>query len=235
MTATVSTNFTKGSIASVSLKRKVRLVLWGGAYATSDNSTFEWAAKRVIKDYTDNDKQKYEIIFKRIDSAESFALSISDQNQDSIHSLDLFTHGGPDHFFMVSVRQEQGGGLNKFKWYRYLFHNSSLSRGDLEKLQYERFAEDAKVEFHGCQTAKEPKEEDNIAADFSRFLFIAGKTHSAVIGHVDKANPNRPVKSGVARFIDQDYRWGQRAIYKDGNLKAITRQEGATNERAFSK
>jgi len=38
------TNTTKDSIHTVQYDRKVRLLLWGGAYAQSDNSAFQMAA-----------------------------------------------------------------------------------------------------------------------------------------------------------------------------------------------
>lgn len=52
----VKTNYTKESVAPVPYKRKVRLLLWGGAATPGDNSAFEWATRNVIKDYKASDK-----------------------------------------------------------------------------------------------------------------------------------------------------------------------------------
>ena len=52
----VKTNHDKGSVAPVPHKRKVRLLMWGGAYSTSDNFTFDWAVRNVTKDYREGDK-----------------------------------------------------------------------------------------------------------------------------------------------------------------------------------
>ncbi|ODV43327.1 hypothetical protein AWV79_18145 [Cupriavidus sp. UYMMa02A] len=181
------TNTTKDSVHTVQYDRKVRLLLWGGAYAQTDNSAFQMAAINVAKDYKRDDKNKYEIINKRLRSLQSLVLEINNQKPNSIRSLDIFTHGGPDNFFMVTVRDDKDGGfLNDIRLYRYVFHNDSFSRAHLRKLKFDNFSEDAKVEIHGCQTAANS---DNIVADFSKYLIDAGKTKSVVIGHTTKADP----------------------------------------------
>ncbi|MBP0630185.1 hypothetical protein [Cupriavidus sp. AcVe19-1a] len=43
------TNTTKDSVHTVQYDRKVRLLLWGGAYAQSDNSAFQMAAMPKTK------------------------------------------------------------------------------------------------------------------------------------------------------------------------------------------
>jgi len=230
----VKTNHEKGSIAPLPHKRKVRLLLWGGAYATSDNFTFDWAVRNVVKDYKDSDRNKYEIVVKHIGSADDLIATINGQEADSIHSLDLFTHGGPNNFYMVSVRSDRDGGLNKFRWYRYVFHNESFSRSDLKKLQFDKFADDAKVEFHGCKTAENPNDEDNIAADFSKRLYETGKTKSAVIGHIINATPAINGE-GKTESKAQDYRHGPRAIFKNGKLTKQTSQQGMLDEAGLAK
>lgn len=230
----VKTNHDKGSVAPVPHKRKVRLLLWGGAYSTSDNFTFDWAVRNVTKDYREGDKNKYEIVSKKIGSADELIAIINGQEADSIRSIDLFTHGGPGNFYMVSVRSDTDGGLNKFRWYRYVFHNESFSRSDLQKLKWDRFADNAKVEFHGCKTAENPRDEDNIAADFSKRLYDAGKTKSAVIGHIINATPSINGE-GKTDSKAQDYRHGPRAIFKNGKLTSQTSQKGAIDEGALEK
>ncbi|MDR2837805.1 MAG: hypothetical protein LBV49_04435 [Azonexus sp.] len=229
----VKTNHEKGSIAPLPHKRKVRLLLWGGAYKTNDNFTFDWTVRRVVKDYKASDNNKYEIIVKKIGSADDLLAVLNGQDDNSIRSLDLFTHGGPDHFYMVSVRSDRDRGLNNFRWYRYVFHNESFSRGDLNKVQFSKFAENAKVEIHGCKTASNPKDEDNIAADFSKRLYEAGKVKSAVIGHTENATPaiNGEEKT---KDPDQDYRNGKRAVFKNGRLVMLTEQRGTLDEEKLA-
>ncbi|SCU91547.1 conserved hypothetical protein [Cupriavidus necator] len=225
------TNTTRDSVHTVQHERKVRLLLWGGAYAQSDNSAFQMAAINVAKDYKKDDKNKYEIINKRLRSLQSLILEINDQKPNSIRSLDIFTHGGPDNFFMVTVRNDQDGSfLNNIRLYRYIFHNDSFSRAHLRKLKFENFSEDAKVEIHGCQTAATS---DNIVADFSKYLFAAGKTKSVVIGHTTNTDPR--INGDKTGIPDQDYRHLERAIYRGGKLLTKTRKTGALDERELAK
>lgn len=226
------TNTTRNSIRTVQHERKVCLLLWGGAYKQSDNSAFQMAAINVEKDYRRGDKNKYEIINKKLLSLRQLVATINDQKESSIRSLDLFSHGGPDNFYMVTVRDDVDGGiLNDIRLYRYIFHDDSFSRGDLSKLKFSNFSEDAKVEIHGCKTAA--GSEGNMVADFSRHLYTAGKTRSVVIGHMTNADP---LIRGVATTIsEQDYRHQVRAIYRNGELIAKTRKIGALNEHELSR
>ncbi|WP_044530835.1 hypothetical protein [Herbaspirillum sp. B65] len=232
MGAKVKTNHEKGSIVPLPYKRKVRLLLWGGAYKTNDNFTFEWTVRKVVKDYKARDQNKYEVISKKIESASDLLAALNGQEDNSIRSLDLFTHGGPEHFYMVSVRSDRDGGLNNFRWYRYIFHNRSFPRSYLGKVKFSKFTENAKVEIHGCQTAKHPKDENNIAADFSRRLYSAGKTKSAVIGHTTNIAPN--INGAKTTDKEQDYRHGERAIFKNGQLVRLTLQRMALDEEKLS-
>jgi hypothetical protein len=230
----ITTNPEKGSVVQVTHNRKVRLLLWGGAYATSDNYTFERAKINVVKTYKVADRSKYDIVVKQINSADQLIAAINAQKAESIRSLDIFTHGGPDDFYMVSVRSDKDGGLNDLRLYRYAFHNESFSRGDLKKLQFDRFTVDAKVELHGCKTAEESSVEDNIAADFSKHLYEAGKTRSSVVGHTENATPAYN-GGGKTKDEDQDYRHGKRAIFKNGKLIKNTSQKGMLDEAELAK
>lgn len=230
----VRTNTQRDSVAQVPYKRKVRLLLWGGAYNVSDNNTFERAALTVIRDYKKSDQNRYEIVKIRIDTASDFISIINNQEIDSIRSLDIFTHGGPDNMYMVTVRSNKDGLLNNFKWYRYVFHDASFDRSDIEKLKLDRFTDDAKIEFHGCKTAKSPTDEDNIVSDISKALFGATKMHSSAIGHIDSSGPEIDGKGRTAD-VDQDYRWGDRAIYKNGRLVNQTTQKGMIDESELAK
>ncbi|WP_439686251.1 hypothetical protein MNJPNG_27390 [Cupriavidus oxalaticus] len=227
MTNEAVTNTSKGSVHTIAVSRKIRLLLWGGAYATSDNNTFDKAKREVIRDYKQSDNNRFSIIDIRIDSAQEFLAATNKQKANSIRSLDVFTHGGPDHFYMVSVREEKDGWPNNLRWYRYAAHNASFSRADLAKIHFLNFTNDAKIEFQGCQTAANPTDENNIAADFSSRLKEAGKTRSSVIGHTTNAVPGIDPNDKPR----QDYRHGSRAIFKRGTLVKITRQHGAIDEK----
>jgi hypothetical protein len=51
MDGKVKTNHEQGSVAPLPYKRKIRLLLWGGASTPSDNFTFEHAKNNVLRDY----------------------------------------------------------------------------------------------------------------------------------------------------------------------------------------
>lgn len=239
MGAKVKTNSEKGSIAAVPHKRKVRILLWGGAATPGDNSAFEWAARNVVKDYKASDKGNFTFIEKRILVAKEIVSYINSQDDDSIRSLDVFTHGGPQALYLTTADPDTSKVL------RYVLHNSSLYRtrtrmvfnaagwtegsaliGDIK---FAKFAANAKIELHGCKTADTESDSDNIAADFSIRLNEAGKGSNIVIGHADKANPN--IKGGGEKLAEQDYRHGQRVIFRSGKVLKVTKQKGHVSDR----
>jgi hypothetical protein len=239
MVGTVKTNHEKGSIAPLPHKRKVRLLLWGGAATPGDNSAFESAARNVIKDYKATDKGNFAIVEQRIFVAKDIETHINRQGDDTIRSLDIFTHGGPQALYLTTASPDTSKVL------RYVLHNSSLYRTRtrmilnaagwtegsalVSEINFAKFSENAKIELHGCRTADAESDTDNIVADLSTRLNEAGKVASIVIGHADKANPN--IKGGGEKNDEQDYRHGQRVVFSNGKIVKVTRQKGYLIER----
>lgn len=235
----VKTNHEKDSIAPLPHKRKVRLLLWGGAATPGDNSAFEWAARNVIKDYKAADKGNFAIVEQHILVAKDIESYINRQDDDSIRSLDIFTHGGPQALYLTTASPDTSKVL------RYVLHNSSLYRTRtrmvfnaagwtegsalVSEINFAKFSENAKIELHGCKTADAESDTDNIAADLSTRLYEAGKVASIVIGHADKANPN--IKGGGEKNDEQDYRHGQRVVFSNSKIVKVTRQKGHLPER----
>lgn len=239
MSNKTKTNFEKGSVAPLLHKRKVRLILWGGAAGPGDNSTFEWAKRNVIKDYKAKDKNNFILIDKKILVAKDIVDYTNSQEDSSIRSLDIFTHGGPQALYLTTANP----GTDRLL--RYVFHNSSLYRSRtrmilnaagftkgsalVNEINFMKFAENAKIELHGCATADKDTDDDNISADLSKRLYEAGKSRSIVIGHAVKANPN--IKGGGEKYEEQDYRHGQRVIFNKGKIINVTKQKGHLDER----
>ena len=238
----VKTNYTKESVAPVPYKRKVRLLLWGGAATPGDNSAFEWATRNVIKDYKASDKTST-IEQHRILVAKDIVRYINQHENDSIRSLDIFTHGGMQALYLTTADPDTNKAL------RYVLHNSSLYRTRTRmilnaagwtdgsalvgEIDFSKFATNAKVELHGCQTAGTESDDDNITADLSTRLAGAGKTASIVVGHADKANPN--INGGGEKNNEQDYRHGQRVIFSKGKIVKVTTQKRHLIERDLEK
>ena len=159
----VKTNHEKGSIASLPHKRKVRLLLWGGAAIPGDNSAFEWAARTVIKDYKVANKGNFAIVKQHILVAKDIESYINCQEDNSIRSLDIFTHGGPQALYLTTASPDTNKVL------RYVLHNSSLYRTRtrmvfnaagwtegsalVSEINFAKFSENTKIELHGCKTA----------------------------------------------------------------------------------
>ena len=250
MSGKVKTNYEKGSIAPLPYKRKVRLILWGGAADSSHNSTFDWARRNVVKSYKAQDENKFSLIDKRIFVAKDIVSHINNQEDDSIRSLDIWTHGGPQALYLTTADPPPP---QTAPWYerlpyqarRWTFNNSSLYRSRarmllngaawtegsalLGDINFSKFVVNAKVELHGCETAATDADEDNIAANFSERLSTAGKSRAVVIGHAVKSNPN--IRGGNESYAEQDYRHGIRVIFSNGKMAQKTTQKLHLDEK----
>jgi hypothetical protein len=113
--------------------------------------------------------------------------------------------------------------------------NAAVWGGDalISDINYAKFTVDAKMELHGCSTAENPKDADNIASDLSERLFAAGKTKTVVIGHTEHSEAK--IKGAHTQNSEQDYRYANRAIYRNGKLIKETLQPGALNETELAK
>ena len=255
MGAKVKTNHEKGSTVPVKHDRKVRLLLWGGAATPSDNYTFEHAKNNVLCDYKAQDKSKFILVAKRIYVAKDIVSIINSQTTGSIQSLDIWTHGGPQALYLTTADPpppKDSSWMRKkaYEANRWVLHNSSLYRTRtrmifnaagwvegsalVDDIEFSKFSENARVELHGCATAANPSDADNIAADISEKLALAGKEMSFVIGHIENAVP--VIKGeGKTRAPEQDYRFGERAIFKHGKLVSITEKQGDLSGKELEK
>lgn len=245
----VKTNANKGSVAPLPHKRKVRLLLWGGAATPGDNSAFEFAKSNVVRDYKRIGKGNYLIVEKQIYVAQDIVACINEQDDDSIRSLDIWTHGGPQALYMTTAEPpppESASWIsrNAYQANRWVLHNSSLYRSRtkmifnaagwtkgsalISNIDFAKFTTNAKVELHGCRTADTQSDGDNIVADFSLRMHEAGKTDAVAIGHADKANPN--IKGGGEALPEQDYRHGKRLVFSNGKVVRVVSANGFITE-----
>lgn len=232
---------TNNNIVKQKISGNVRLLFYGGAPSPADNSSFQFAAKNVKKDY--NKKFPTDtVIFKFVDSAKIIVDTINSQKKGRVSSLDLFFHGS--------------------KWGLYIYKGSSMSKklpkddispnnlnaglygsntteltgwwdgGKEQKVIYDidfdRFIENgAIIEIHGCESGGDLLVIDSISKNLSEEL-----PNGYVIGHLTKANPNI---GGTTVNEQQDYRHGQRAIWKNGKVIKKTTKEGWLDPNDFEK
>lgn len=203
----------------------VRLMFHGGAKRADHNNTFENAAQNVNKDYENSAK------IYRINTAQDIIKKINEQKDNSIQSIDFFTHGGKEALYFknsgifnlnnslyINKKSDQGGWLG--------------NSGSLDGINFSKFTNDAKIEMHGCNTASidgENVDDENFAKYFSQKLFDAGKKNAVVIGHVVNANPNRDSSE------KSDYRHGVRRIYHGGQILFRTQKEGRITANMINK
>lgn len=216
-------------------RKKVRLFFYGGAKKDEDNTTFLNAAKNVKSDY-ENDKRK-DIEIKpiyEIENAEYIINTIKSQEDNSIESIDFFSHGSE---LALYVKRVFILGLNQSLYINEeveLEHRNILGEysGNLNEINYNKFTNTAIVEIHGCNTGSVEKKNKNInfAMIFSKHLYNAGKTRAVVIGHVTQANPNQH-----NTLKGSDYRHGGRRVYHNGKELFFTRTEGRITSTMINK
>jgi len=239
MPDTVNTNREHDLVAPLPGQRKVRLLLWGGAATPGDNSAFACSARRVAADYKASGPTDFVLIEKKVLVATDIVNTINAQDDDSIRSLDIFTHGGPQALYLTTASADTNKVL------RFFLHNSSLYRSRahmifnaagwtegaalVRSIDFAKFAGNAKIELHACKTADTEREADTLTLELSARLSKAGKRDAMVIGHADKANPN--INGGGERFAEQDYRHGQRVALHNGEVVLVTQQKGQISER----
>lgn len=226
-----------------------RLIFYGGARETNNdggdravgkahNWAFSFAAQNVAGDYRD-----FAGVGKitKIDCADTIVREIGAEQENSILSLDILSHGTPYTLnFSVSNDRNCGfatnwlikSGANIVGAFRddvNIFDARSRYFSDID---YSKFAVGARVQFHGCSIAGEDGlsiASDNIAEVVSKLLHTAGKTGSYVIGHVTKSNPN--IQGAGTTDEQQDYRHGTRVVFRNGEIIHRTTKRGYLSER----
>jgi hypothetical protein len=129
-----------------------------------------------------------------------------------------------------------GDGLYISNWQQ--FWAGGIDGADIGEINFKNFTNNARIEIHGCNGAKEELPNDNIVHDISILLFNSGKDKSYAIGHTTKNNPN--IKGGATKINEQDYRHNRRAIYHNGSIinkqsdgNYSTKQKGHLDEAAI--
>ena len=211
-----------------------RLIFWGGAMKEGDNGAFNAASKNVAKDYGGVPKEN----ITKITTAKQIVTKINAQKDNSIQSVDIFTHGGTNALYVNNGDGTYTGNTSLYRssWAQLLKSGGGtlISGGSavLDDIDFNKFTNNAKVEFHGCQTADGKSEDDNIAADFSKRLFNAGKKNAVVIGHRTPANPR--INGDETTDEEQDYRHGQRAVYHNGTILFVTTEKGRISGKVIN-
>ncbi|MGN6420006.1 MAG: DUF6443 domain-containing protein [Pseudobacter sp.] len=220
----------------------VRLLFYGGARSVGDNGAFKYAAKNVNKDYGGGGK------FFFAKSGQYVVDKINAQANNSVQSVDFFTHGSEYALFMV--RNENTGATGESESIPYEekeannLYASETAQGvgswfggnentDIGKIDYNKFTNDAVIEVHGCKGASGTIVIDNMATNLSENLYNAGKKNAVVIAHTTKANPQINGE-GRTSVKQQDYRHGERAVYHNGKLLFSTRIKGRISQKVIN-
>ena len=219
---------------------KTRLFFYGGTRETkadgsvrqtgiAHNSAFYFAAKNVERDYPNGKKS-----LTKITTAADMVKQINNHKKNSVASLDIFSHGTP-YSLNFSVKENENCGLVTgflakgmlaayySSWDDGVYSFSADSR-HVSDIDFSVFTADARVQIHGCNTARGSMVGSTLVEAISEELYEAGKKASYVIGHTDKSNPN--IHGTKTTIKQQDYRHGERSIYSNGELIKKTKKAG---------
>lgn len=193
------------------------------------NSAFYFAARNVAKDYKDAEKRAI-----KITTAAEMVKKINACSPKSVASLDVFCHGTP-YSLNFSIKENENCGLVTgwmakqglrayySTWDDGIYNFSSDSRY-VSDIDFKVFTEDARIQIHGCNTARGSMPGNTLVEEFSEQIYNAGRKKAYVIGHTDKSNPN--INGAKTTIKQQDYRHGERSIYHNGILLKTTKQKG---------
>ncbi len=211
---------------------KVRLLFSGGAVKQSDNAAFRAAAKNVAKDY-----QGDGTVVRILDaiSSDNISSTINSYDNNSVASVDMFTHGGNTGLFMYSNNdKEQNVSMYDWSITKDIFgDNIQDGAGTIDDINYDKFTNDAVIEIHGCNAGASRGILDNIAEDISENLYGAGKTNAVVIAHTEKSNPLINGE-GATKVSQQDYRHGSRVVFYNGQPILETTQKGRITQKQIN-
>lgn len=220
-----------------------RYIFYGGArernsdgtirqIGIAHNNAFLMAAKNVEKSYG---KYQEQVKMHKITTAADMLGKFNSLPKNSLKSLDILSHGTP-YSLNFSTQENENSGLitgvmakmllkvyysNIFDGEIYNF--SGLSRY-VDDINFEVFTSDARVQIHGCNTARGNIPGNTLAEAISVGLWEADKKSAYVIGHTSKSNPN--INGANTTIAAQDYRHGERAIIKNGDIVYTTTQKG---------
>ncbi|AZZ93456.1 hypothetical protein EUZ85_23135 [Hahella sp. KA22] len=155
------------------------------------NSAFEFAALNVINDYKSGNINKI-----KITNAADMINALNNNQISSVSSLDILCHGTPYSLNFSENENENCGLITGFfaktglafyysSWEDGIYSFSDDSRY-VSDINFKVFTEDARIQIHGCNTARGSMPGDTLTIALSKELYQAGKTKSYVIGHTDK-------------------------------------------------
>ncbi|MFT7558684.1 MAG: hypothetical protein ACI93R_000583 [Flavobacteriales bacterium] len=193
------------------------------------NGAFYFAARNVASDYANGDKRSI-----KITTAADMVKRINACAANSVASLDVFCHGTP-YSLNYSVKENENCGLVTgwmarqglrayySSWDDGVYNFSSDSRY-VSDINFKVFTNDARIQIHGCNTARGSMPGNTLVEELSEQIYKAGKKKAYVIGHTDKSNPN--IRGSKTTIKQQDYRHGERSIYHNDKLLKITKKKG---------
>lgn len=198
------------------------------------NGAFYFAAQNVAKDYSNGDKRLI-----KITTAADLVRKINACKPNSVTSLDLFCHGTP-YSLNFSIKENENCGIVTgwiakqslriyySSWEDGIYNFSSESRY-VSDIDFNVFMNDARIQIHGCNTARGLMPGNTLVEEFSEQIYQAGKKKAYVIGHTDKSNPN--INGAQTTIKQQDYRHGERSIYHNGKLLKKTTTKGVIEHK----
>lgn len=241
-TSALSTK-TGGYIVEQRITRRVRLIFFGGSKNPKDNSAFEFAAKNIKSDYNKSYPNS-KVIIMFTDSAKIIIDTINEQKAGKIDSLDLLFHGTERGLYMYKGASLSPDGGFSSESIEDNDLNASLYAGHIRKwlgddksdeakaindIDFTKFSpEGAIIEIHGCKSGNDTDPlTDSITKNLSEEM-----PDGYVIGHTTKANPSINGDGKTSRQ-QQDYRHGQRVIWKDGKIIKLTNKKGILTLKDF--
>jgi len=209
-----------------------RLFIFGGAGFQSDNNTFLHALRNVKRDYGSDGEMKESAIIK---SGKQIVDIINGHSNSAIQSLDIITHGGGRALYLVKNKNGEYSSLTEdipiadrlevnlyagkaLKFWESFGSNIGSEATTIDSINYKRFRNASKIELHGCNAADQDAAYfwDSIAVNLSDKLYAAGRKRAVVIAHDGPASPL--INGPDTKPEEQDYRWGKRVVYHDGDL-----------------
>lgn len=196
------------------------------------NSAFFMAAKNVEKSYS---KYLEQVKIHKITTAADMLEKINSLPKKTLKSLDILSHGTP-YSLNFSMRENENSGLvTGFiakmllkAYYSNIFdgeiYNFGIFSRYVDDIRFGIFTLDARVQIHGCSTARGNIPGNTLAEAISIGLWGADRKSAYVIGHTSKSNPN--INGAKTTIAAQDYRHGKRAIIKNGDVLYTTTKKG---------
>lgn len=193
------------------------------------NGAFYFAAQNVVKDYKNGEKRSL-----KITTAADMVRKVNACSPKSVASLDVFSHGTP-YSLNFSIKENENCGLVTgwmakqglrayySTWDDGIYNFSSESRY-VSDIDFKVFTDDARIQIHGCNTARGSMPGNTLVEEISEQIYKAGRKKAYVIGHTDKSNPN--INGSKTTIKQQDYRHGERSIYHNGGLLIKIKKKG---------